>query len=39
MGVGPGFEIGGPVCANAAVEVSRINARRKRLTFFIITPL
>ncbi len=37
IGVGPGFEIGGPICAKAAVEASRIDTRRKRLRFFIIT--
>jgi hypothetical protein len=39
MGFGLGFATGGPVCVKAAVEASRIDIRRKRLTFFIVTPL
>jgi hypothetical protein len=35
--VGPGFAIGGSACAKATEEARRIDARRKRLTFFIVT--
>jgi hypothetical protein len=40
MGVfGPGLWIGGPTCAKAAVEANSMNARRKRVTFFMVEPL